>query len=150
MLIKLRSIDSTRSAPIHESKSNDVLNLNTAIEKPADDKKHLDERFAYLDPRIETYKQMIQNNHEWKKVAPKSGEPTTVQKNEITYHWCPNHKAWTAHKPEEHKGKDFLNEGSGNDKNGKEINNKRDGASEDQHSKFKAKLAELIGESDSE
>jgi len=92
---------------------------------------------------------------EWKKVAPKSGGPTTIQKNGRTYHWCPNHQAWTYHKPEECKGKEFRKEESGNEKNDNEKKDdekkdKGDGASKGKYTKFKSKLAELLCESDSD
>jgi hypothetical protein len=40
----------------------------------------------------------------WKKVPPKEGDKKTIKKGEKTYHWCPNHKAWTIHKPSDCKG----------------------------------------------
>jgi hypothetical protein len=37
----------------------------------------------------------------WKKVAPKANESTTKTMNSKTFHWCPKHKMWTVHKPDE-------------------------------------------------
>ena len=42
--------------------------------------------------------------HKWKTVAPKDNEPKVKEKNGKTYHWCPTHKSWTIHKPEDCKG----------------------------------------------
>ena len=50
----------------------------------------------------------------WKDVAPKEGEEQTkevkVKGKKKTYHWCPNHKQWTLHKPSECKAKDDMQE----------------------------------------
>ena len=50
----------------------------------------------------------------WKDVAPKDGEDQTkqvkVKGKKKTYHWCPNHKQWTLHKPSECKAKDDTHE----------------------------------------
>jgi len=62
MLTKLRSIDNSKSAPVHGSKVPGMPNSSSAKENPADEMKHLDERLAYLDQRIETYKQMIRHD----------------------------------------------------------------------------------------
>ena len=37
----------------------------------------------------------------WKDIAPKDSDPKTKEANGKTYHWCPKHKAWTLHKPED-------------------------------------------------
>jgi hypothetical protein len=37
----------------------------------------------------------------WKTVAPTNGQPKVKVSKGKTYHWCPNHLAWTIHKPEE-------------------------------------------------
>jgi hypothetical protein len=42
----------------------------------------------------------------WKSVPPTGNEKTTIFENR-TYHWCPNHKMWTMHKPEECQGINF-------------------------------------------
>ena len=47
------------------------------------------------------------SSNEWKKVAPKEGEPTTKQEGGKEWHWCSKHKAWTKHKESECKGIDF-------------------------------------------
>jgi hypothetical protein len=39
----------------------------------------------------------------WKKVPPKPGKPTTMKKIKRDYHWCPKHKLWCIHRPEECK-----------------------------------------------
>ena len=41
----------------------------------------------------------------WKTVPPKEGEELIKTVNGKKYHWCPNHKAWTLHTPEECKKK---------------------------------------------
>ncbi len=46
-------------------------------------------------------------SNEWKKDAPKEGEPTTKQESGKKWHWCSKHKAWTKHKELECKGIDF-------------------------------------------
>lgn len=38
-------------------------------------------------------------DEEWKKKAPKDGEPTQKEHNGYTYHWCVHHMAWTMHSP---------------------------------------------------
>jgi hypothetical protein len=35
----------------------------------------------------------------WKLAAPAAGASQTKTSNGRTYHWCPNHQLWTAHKP---------------------------------------------------
>ena len=37
----------------------------------------------------------------WKSVAPKSNESKTKVFEGKTYLWCPHHKKWTLHKPDE-------------------------------------------------
>jgi hypothetical protein len=34
---------------------------------------------------------------DWITIQPKGDEKTSNQVNGKTYHWCPNHKAWTRH-----------------------------------------------------
>jgi hypothetical protein len=47
------------------------------------------------------------NKYKWKLKGPKDGEPNTKRVfqdgEKKTYHWCPHHKMWTIHKPEECK-----------------------------------------------
>jgi hypothetical protein len=47
------------------------------------------------------------NKYKWKLKEPKDGEPNTKRVfqdgEKKTYHWCPHHKMWTIHKPEECK-----------------------------------------------
>jgi hypothetical protein len=33
----------------------------------------------------------------WKLKAPKEKDPKTKKVDDKTYHWCPNHSAWTLH-----------------------------------------------------
>jgi len=45
--------------------------------------------------------QDMDRKYAWKRVPPKSGEPSTKKmysdgKNKI-YHWCPHHNQWTIH-----------------------------------------------------
>ena len=40
----------------------------------------------------------------WKKKPPASGESHTKTVNNKTVHWCPKHKLWVAHRPDECKG----------------------------------------------
>jgi hypothetical protein len=45
----------------------------------------------------------------WKKVAPKSGEPKTLKKDNKTWNWCIHHLAWCLHTSTDcRKGKDML------------------------------------------
>jgi hypothetical protein len=37
----------------------------------------------------------------WKGNKPKDGEASSKNVGDITYHWCPHHGFWTAHKPSE-------------------------------------------------
>jgi hypothetical protein len=52
---------------------------------------------------------------DWKKIAPKGDEPTTITKNGKTYHWCTkcrNGKGmWALHTTEEHRGHSKSNSG---------------------------------------
>jgi hypothetical protein len=47
------------------------------------------------------------NKYKWKLKEPKDGESNTKRVfqdgEKKTYHWCPHHKMWTIHKPEECK-----------------------------------------------
>ena len=58
------------------------------------------------EERLKRYESRIP---EWKKVPPKDGEPTTLEKNDKTYHWCTKCRLekgmWALHNTEEHKGK---------------------------------------------
>ena len=42
----------------------------------------------------------------WKEVPPKSGQKHTKTFEGKEYHWCPLHKKWTLHKPDECRLKD--------------------------------------------
>lgn len=44
----------------------------------------------------------------WKTIKPAQGDPLSKEFQGKTYYWCPKHEAWTAHKPEDCKGKDFF------------------------------------------
>jgi hypothetical protein len=63
---------------------------------------------------------------EWMTKKPKEGEPHTKMMGEKEYHWCPNHAAWTRHKPSECKGKGYKFEASGNSKDGGDKKRKPD------------------------
>ena len=41
---------------------------------------------------------------DWITIQPKGDEKTSKQVNGKTYHWCPNHKAWTRHTAAVYKG----------------------------------------------
>jgi hypothetical protein len=43
------------------------------------------------------------NKYDWKKTSPAAGKSHTFvwPDNGKTYHWCPNHKAWAIHSPDE-------------------------------------------------
>jgi hypothetical protein len=41
---------------------------------------------------------------DWMLKEPTGSEPKTKMMNEKEYHWCPNHKCWTRHKPSECNG----------------------------------------------
>jgi hypothetical protein len=49
--------------------------------------------------------QDMDRKYAWKKIPPKSGEPSTKKMNvdgkHKVYYWCPNHLEWTIHKPSE-------------------------------------------------
>ena len=49
---------------------------------------------------------IFKGTYKWKGEAPKRGEPTTKEVDEEKYYWCPHHKYWTLHKPEECRLKD--------------------------------------------
>lgn len=40
----------------------------------------------------------------WKTTPPKEGERSEKDNNSRKYHWCPKHKMWTVHSPQECKG----------------------------------------------
>jgi hypothetical protein len=42
-----------------------------------------------------------ESNAAWKKVAPRPGMPNTLKRKGQEYTWCPAHKMWAIHKPEE-------------------------------------------------
>jgi hypothetical protein len=42
----------------------------------------------------------------WKKIPPPAGTPPTVKKNKKDYHWCPKHKMWCIHRPDQCQLKD--------------------------------------------
>ena len=48
---------------------------------------------------------------EWMTQEPKSGEKQTKERDGKTYHWCPKHKAWGIHKPEDCEGRGFHKKG---------------------------------------
>jgi hypothetical protein len=43
------------------------------------------------------------NKWAWKKVPPCSGQPHSMKQNKKEYHWCPKHKLWCIHHPDECK-----------------------------------------------
>jgi hypothetical protein len=51
--------------------------------------------------------QDMDRKYAWKKIPPKSGEPSTkkmyVDGKHKVYYWCPHHLEWTIHKPSECK-----------------------------------------------
>jgi hypothetical protein len=49
----------------------------------------------------------------WKAIPPGSNDPKTKSFEDRTYHWCPNHKMWTMHKPEDCQGINYQ-PGTGN------------------------------------
>jgi len=52
-------------------------------------------------------------NPEWKLQPPNKGDPKTKTVKDKISHWCPHHKLWTKHKPEEcMKRPDTETEGS--------------------------------------
>ena len=53
--------------------------------------------------RTEDTKKTKREYPEWKKRPPGKNDPKTKQVQGRTYHWCPYHKFWSAHKPEECK-----------------------------------------------
>ena len=55
---------------------------------------------------------------DWMITKPKEGEPHKKTMNGKEYHWCPNHQAWTRHKPEECKGKGFKFDSTDKGKSG--------------------------------
>lgn len=77
----------------------------------------------------------------WKNVKPSQGESLSKEFQGKTYYWCPKHEAWTAHKPEDCKGKDFFRKRD--DKNSDaQSDGKRDG------NKLKLAMQALIDEED--
>ena len=52
----------------------------------------------------------------WITIQPKGDEKTSKQVNGKTYHWCPNHKAWTRHTAAECKGIPNSNQATGTEK----------------------------------
>jgi hypothetical protein len=87
--------------------------------KPQGAKKQDDEDLS-PEERQKRYEARIPD---WKKIAPKEGEPTTIVKNGKTYHWCTkcrNGKGmWALHTTEEHRGKSASNHSNQSDKNKK-------------------------------
>jgi hypothetical protein len=62
-------------------------------------------------------KQKWDNKYKWKLKEPKDGEPNTKRVfqdgEKKMYHWCPHHKMWTIHKPEECKKFPIRNRNQG-------------------------------------
>ena len=57
--------------------------------------------------RFEKHKQKTRQYPDWKKKEPTEQEKQAGNKKKIKdkwFYWCPNHKMWTAHKPEDCKG----------------------------------------------
>ena len=49
-------------------------------------------------------KEKRKNKLQWMTQEPKEGEKKTKTVKNKLYHWCPNHKCWGRHKPEDCKG----------------------------------------------
>lgn len=56
------------------------------------------------EPYAEANRNNSKSDDEWKKKAPKKNEAHTKKVNNREWHWCPSHKAWVRHKPEDCKG----------------------------------------------
>ncbi len=52
-------------------------------------------------------KKKKQEKPKWMTVPPKDDDSKTKTVDGKSYHWCPNHEAWTRHKPSECQGKGF-------------------------------------------
>ena len=71
----------------------------------------------------------------WKDVAPKKDDPKTKEVNGKTYHWCPKHKAWTLHKPEDEcRLKEHVAHRTETNENSEGQNNDEDEDTIDDHS----------------
>jgi len=57
------------------------------------------------DPKSTRNSSTNQNSRypEWKSKKPKEGEPKTKKVKGKEYYWCPKHKMWTQHKPDDCK-----------------------------------------------
>jgi hypothetical protein len=47
----------------------------------------------------QTPSERFKGEQAWKAIAPKNGEPHAKTVGKLTFHWCPHHGFWTAHKP---------------------------------------------------
>ena len=83
-----------------------VMALVTMMDEPKQSTKANKSEDLTPEERLKRYESRIP---EWKKEAPKEGEPDSIKKNDKTYHWCKkcrNGKGmWALHKTEEHTGK---------------------------------------------
>jgi hypothetical protein len=58
------------------------------------------------NPKNTSNRRRQKQDEAWKKMAPKSGEPQTIKKDNKTWNWCIHHLAWCLHSSEEcRKGK---------------------------------------------
>ena len=78
--------------------SSTVTSLQNSLKLKQQTKKKNDKPKGKGKPK----KSNIKNDSKWawKDIAPKNGEKTKKFSGK-TYYWCPHHKAWTLHKPEE-------------------------------------------------
>ena len=81
------------------------LKLSPKLQEVADGKKKKgvkkDQEKKYKNKKDKGNKKAQKADEEWKRKAPKDGDPKTKDHNGRTYHWCVHHMAWTIHLPEQ-------------------------------------------------
>ena len=83
----------------------------------------------------------------WQFEEPEEDQPTTVMRDNLTWHWCPHHMFWTRHTPDEcRQAKPMAPSNKATIKNPKE--KREDQKKDEKRSKLKAKLVDLLFDSD--
>jgi hypothetical protein len=149
---KIRKIRGTWNAPSREEEKTVALEakLKRLESKPPDfktpkpDYSSRGNTGAVNKPGSAAKKSPNRREEPWMLIAPKEGETKTKDFNGKTWHWCPNHKKWCVHKPEDCKG---ISKGSAPEKKG-ELKNTKYGGKPERKAQFARAYASLAEESD--
>ena len=64
-------------------------------------KKHSPKNLNHKKKKPSSKKNKKEKDYTWKKVPPKEGAPEKIERDDKTYHWCPEHLAWCIHRPDQ-------------------------------------------------